>query len=597
MSRPALTLSVLVLCCAAVAVPTRSRGQEVQLPLDRYEDLLQRAHPEPEPEPEPPVPVAFEAARLSIEVGADDPHDDPRAGAHRGARLVQVLHLFVSGDDWQTLELPSAGSILEADLGDLEGFLDAGDTLRLRIRGAGRHRIRLVAAVAVEPDRTVTRDTRRLSVPLPAAAMVSGSLSVPTEIEEVEADGGAIFTREANGWRFSATPGGTLSLTLLGSATAPSRDGRPLRYEATSTNALRVTRTRSYLDSWIRARVLEGRIETLSVPLPRGWDLVAVDASPAATWETEDTRLGIEPLQPVERELLVHVRLTGAPESALTVPLLELEGSARSRFFSKVHVEGDGLARLEDPASASYLGEPPEDLPRAFLDAPGTLMRVSSALRTPRWRIDWSEGAEVLAVEIRRLLVDVLVGENGDAFYQLWLEARSSGGLRLSLTPPPGFRVVVGGRDGTSLIPAAAGGDLALPLSSSRDTQVLYLAGLVPLGPPEDDPLRIPLPSLSAPAQRVEVRVLLPGNRRYELADATRQGIVSPPPKTEVVVSESNLSTQVSRVLSVRSRLGERLLVAPPGFATVEAVWSALSSELSPLVLEVDDRKSRKEWF
>jgi hypothetical protein len=597
MSGRALALSVLVLSLTAGAVPADLRGQEVRLPLDRYEDLLQRAQPEPEPEPPPPVPVAFEAARLSIVVGAAGPDADGHADAHRGARLVQTLELFLSGDEWQTLELPSAGTILEADLGDLEGFLESGRAPRLRVRGSGRHRIRLVTAVPVERDRSVTRDTRRLSFALPAAAVVSGTLTAPPDIEEVKADAGALFTREGDGWSFSAIPGGTLSLTLLGTARAPSREGRPLRYEATSSNTLRVTRTRTYLDGWIQARVLDGRIETLSVPLPRGWDLVAVDTTPAATWKTEGGRLRIEPLQPVERGLLIHVRLTRAPESAVVALFLEPEGSARSRFFSKVHVEGDGLAQLEDPASASYLGEPPKDLPVAFLDAPGSLMRVSSAERPPRWRIDWSERAEVLAVEVRRLLVDVLVGETGQAFYQLWLEARSSGVLRLSLTPPPGFRVVVGGRDGSSVIPAADGEDLALPLSSSRETQVLYLAGLVSLGPPENDPFRVPLPSLSAPAQRVEVRVLLPGDHRYELSDATRQGIVSPPPRTEVVVSKSNLSTQVSRIVSVPGSLGERLVPAPPGFAIVQAVWSALSSELSPLVLEIDDRKIRKEWF
>lgn len=592
-----LVAAVLLAALGAVAGPTQLWGQEVRLPLERYEDLLQRAHPEPEPKPETPVGVAFEAARLSLEVGAGGTEEDRGAGADEGARLVQTFHLLLSGDGWQTLELPAVGTFLEADLGDLEGFLEAGDVPKLRLRGSGRHRIRLVAAVPVERDRSVTRDTRRLSFPLPAAAVVSGRLTAPDGIEEVDADAGALFTREQSGWSFSAVPGGTLSLTLLGSARAPSRDGRPLRYEATSANSLRITRTRSHLDGWIQARVLDGRIETLSVPLPRGWDLVAVDTTPATTWQTVDHRLVVEALQPLEDRLLVHVTLTGAADSAPASVLLVPEGSARTRFFSKVHVEGDGLAQLEDPASASYLGEPPEDLPDGFLAAAGSLMRVSSAEQPPRWRIEWSEGAEVLAADVRRLLLDVLVGDDGRAFYQLWLETRSSGSPRLTLTPPPGLQVLVAGRDGTSLVPAAAGRALALPLSSSRDTQVLYLAGLLPLTLPENGPLQIPLPSLSAPARQVEVRALLPGDRRYELTDATRQGFVAPPPQTAVVVSESNLATQVARSLGVRGGLGDRLAPAPPGFVTVQAVWSALSPELSPLRLEVDDRKIRKEWF
>lgn len=601
----ALVPAVLLLALGTLTVPTHLWGQEVLLPLDRYEALLQRADPEPTPKPDPPVAVAFEEARLLLEVGGtglDEGTDDRggrRAGIHaeEGARLVQTFHLFLFGDGWQTLELPAAGTLLDADLGDLEGFLESGDAPRLRLRGSGRHRVRLVTAVPVERDRSVTRDTRRLSFPLPAAAVVSGHLASAPGLQEVEADSGVLLTRESDGWSFSAQPGGTLSLTLLGSAKAPSRDGRPLRYEATSASVLRVTRTRSHLDVWIQAHVLDGRLESLPIPLPRGWDLVAADASPAATWETVDGRLVFEPLQPVEDRLQVQVTLTGAADSAPSSLLPTPEGSVRTRFFTKLHVQGDGLARLEDPASGSYLGKPPEDLAADFLAAPGSLLRVASPQRPPRWRIEWSEGAEVLAADVRRLLVDVLAGENGEVFYQLWLETRSSGSPRLTLTPPAGFRVLVGGRDGSSLVPAAAGTDLALPLSSSRDLQVLYLAGLLPLTLPEKGPLQIPLPSLSAPARQVEVRVLLPGDRRYELADVTRRGYVSPPPQTVAVVSQSNLATQVARSVGVRDGLGERLVPAPPGFVAVQAVWSALSPELSPLRLEVDDQKIRKEWF
>lgn len=590
------SLAVVLLWVAGLA-GSSLLAQEVHLPLGDYENLRHRAFPRPEPEPEPPVPIAFEAVRLAIELDGD-----PEAGA----RVVQTLDVSLFGEGWQTLELPAGGTFLESDLGTLEGFLesegDSGERAKLRLRGSGRHTIRLVAAYPVERDRTVTRETRHLSLYLPDAAVVSGTLTAPPEIEEVEADDETLVHRNvaspgAREWSFLAEPGGTLELTLLGSAQAPTRDGRPLRYEATSSNLLSVSRVSSHLETWIQARVLDGRIEAFEVPLPEGWSLVATEAVPPATWKEVDGKLLVEPIQPAEARLDLHLQLTGPARDVLESLLIEPVGASRTRFFTKVHVDGDGLANLEDAGSGSYLGEPPEDLPPGFATSSGALLRVTSKEQPPRWQVEWSEGAEVLAADVQRLLVDVLVGTDGEAFYQLWLEARSSGSPRLDLAPPPGFRAIVGGRDGTSLVPASAGGALALPLSSSSESQVLYLAGLAPLVVPDNDPVSIPLPSLSAPVRRVEVRILLPGDRRYELADPTRAGRVAPPPRTEVVVPQSNLSSQVAGYLTFQSGLGDRLAPSPPGFVTVEAVWNALSPELAPLVLEVDDRKVRKEWF
>jgi hypothetical protein len=194
----------------------------------------------------------------------------------------------------------------------------------------------------------------------------------------------------------------------------------------------------------------------------------------------------------------------------------------------------------------------------------------------------------------------VLVGDEGRAFYQMWLETRSSGSPRLTLRPPPGFEVTVGGRDGVPLTPGtvrAAGSTLALPLSASQEVQVLYLAGFLPLELPEDGRFQIPLPQLSAPARQVEVRVLLPGDREVELSDPTRYGGVGPPPRTETPVPRTNLSNQVAGYLAIRTGIRDFLTPTPPGFRKIEAVWSALSPDLAPLELQVDDRRSRKEWF
>ena len=152
--------------------------------------------------------------------------------------------------------------------------------------------------------------------------------------------------------------------------------------------------------------------------------------------------------------------------------------------------------------------------------------------------------------------------------------------------------------------PGASGNGLAVPLSSGEGSQVIHLAGLLPVQLPKGKgEISLPLPALSAPAARVEVRLILPGGREYSLAEASRAGSVGLPPghaarsaRRDEVLSANMIAKQVLSLPTVAAT-SSSLFPHPPGFCRLQAVWSALSPTPGPLAIRVENDKEDLEWF
>ena len=591
-------------------------GAQVTLPLAQFEALRARAHPEPTAAVPPPAPVAFESAEVEIAAGRDS------------ARIVQTLTLTVYADGWQQVPLGEAGSFVAARFGSLDGRVEVDDDgWALQVRGRGRHTVVLESAVPLQRDDSATRPTWQLGLHLPPAAVVTGRVTslpglaqvagrpaaAPDEVDEVELQGAGLVWREEAAWSFVAAPSAAPAIFVLrGRRTLPERAQLPLRFEATSATATSLSRTQLRVHGWVGVRVAQGRLPEVRLPLPAGLEVVAV-AGPVAGWSVVEGQLVITPLAPVEDALAVEVTLAGRPPAAgseLASPLLVPAGSRRTVLLAKAAVQGDGLLTLADPAAvrAALPGEEAA-LPEALRRAPGTLFAVLDAARPPRWEAEWAEGAEVLAAQVDRLWVDVAAGESGRASYQLWAEVRNRGAQQLAVRLPAGFELVAGSRDGEPIAAGAAaagaggGPAVAVPLASSERAQVIHLRGLLPLAVPSSGELAVPLPALSAPAARVEVRLVLPGERRYTLADATRARTVGPPPGTDEraarlleVLSSNNIAQQVLAAPRAPAS-APGLFDRPPGFAAVEASWSALSADPAPLAVHIEHDKEASPWF
>ena len=593
-------LSRLTPFAILLALPPAAFTQQVTLPLSRYEELRARANPSPGDPAPPPAPFALELADVSIQAGGTS------------ARLVQDLRLTLYIDRWQTIPIGGMGSVIAADLGGLEGRVEVKENRwSLQVKGRGAHRVRLESVVPVVRDETATRPTWRFSLWVPPAAVVRGRIEAPPGVEEVEVGGPGLARRAADGkgWSFVAAPDVTVAVSLSGKATLPERARLPLRFEATSATATALSRTRLEVRGWVEARVAQGRLEELSLPVPAGFEVVGVKG-PIAGWNVVDRKVVVTPFAPVESSLAVELELTGEPRDAFATPLLTPDGSARTSYLVKAALRGDGLLNLADAGSA----RPPDEreagrLPDSLRAAEGRLVAVLDPARPPRWEAVWAERTEVLAAQVDRLLVDVAVGESGRASYQLWAEVRNRGAQQLALTLPAGFELVAGERDGVTIEAGAAGpAGLAVPLLAGETPQVVHIAGVMPLPlPAGNGELQVPLPALSAPAARVEVRVVLPGGRSYALADPTRAGGVSPPAGTV----ERRLTNTISQQMSFYVGPGSRDAIwtaskpltpwtffgQPPGYSRIEAAWSALSATPAPLAVRVESGKERVEWF
>jgi hypothetical protein len=574
-----------------------AQAQQVTLPLEKYEELRARAKPAAGQPATAPAPYALELAEYAVKVGPES------------ARVVQTLRLTLYDDKWQTVPLGDAGSFISADFKGSEGRVEAsGDAakgLEMHVRGRGRREVRLESAVPVTRDDKATRPTWRFALRFPAAAVVRGRIEAPPAVEELDPEGSGLVrpASPGDGWTFVALPGTEVRWTLSGKATVPRRAQLPLRFEATSATATSLSRTRLQVLGWIEARVAQGRLEALRVPVPAGLEVADV-RGPSAGWKVEAGTLVVTPLAPVEDSWAVEIDLTGAPRERFPTPLLIPQGSARTLLLAKASLKGDGLLSLTDPGAARA----PEEreaarLPDGLKAVDGRLFAVADAARPPRWEAAWAERTEVLAAQVDRLLVDVAIGEAGKASYQLWAQVRNRGAQQLTLTLPAGFELAAGSRDGTLVVPGAAGGALAIPLLTQEAQQIVHLEGVVPLALPKGNgSFSVTLPALSAPAAQVEVRLVLPGNRSYELAEKARAGTVAPPPGTVARKPVSDLSRQAN--VQINSYQGPvapagapSFFPIPPGFSVMQAAWSALSATPPPLAVHAETEKEKREWF
>src|SRR5436190_5304685 len=330
--RAGFLIAVAVLLCTAGFA-------QVTLPLERYEDLRSRARPDTEAVAASGAPWAAEDVELEVTAGESS------------ARVVTTWNLVVFSDAWQTIAFEPTGSIVSADFGGAEGRVDSSAGFALRVRGPGRHALRLESVVPITRDQAATRPTWRFPLRVPLAAAARGRLTTGAGVEEASLAGAGWMERAANGWQFLARPGTAVVVTLAGKATAPERAGLPLRFESRSVTTATVSRTQLKLRSWIDVSVLQGRLEELRVPLPAGFEVSSVDGT-VAGWKTADGVLVLTPFAPLEGGWTVTVDLQGAARDAFASPVLVPSGAVRAAMFVSTEVKGDGLFAIANPGSA-----------------------------------------------------------------------------------------------------------------------------------------------------------------------------------------------------------------------------------------------------
>jgi hypothetical protein len=584
MSSPRLTAILLLASAGALG------AQEVTLPLDRYDDLRQRARPVPVATPAPPAAHALEAAQIEIVAGKET------------ARVTQRLTLSLFASGWQEIALPGAGSLTAAELGSLEGRVKSDGQLTLVARGQGRHVVVLTSVVALTEDATAARVTRTLSLPLPPTAAVSGTITTSDEqIQEIAIAANGL-TRGATSARrveFVGASGATLVARFLGPGRTVDRAKMPLKFTAVAATLTEVSRTRTKVTGWITANVLSGQLDKLKVDLPSNLEVAAVHPKEVG-WDLEGGRLVVTPLASVEKSLTLTVELTGASQAAFASPLLVPAAATQVTLMSAVRAADDGYPTMADPAGARR-AEPDDEarLTEEAREAGVPFFVVRDRQRAPRWVLEWPEKSKSLAAQVDRLRVNAILGETGRAAYECWAVVRSSGTTEIALKPPPGFEMLRVERDGIEVQPGASDGGLVVPLAAGSETQLVHVAGLLgDLALPEKGELALALPGASAPIASVEVQVSLPADRQYELAQQERRSGLGPEP-----VARSGNKGQGGVLAMLAPRSAARATREPAPFeagaasTTVQAAWSAMTQQPAPLVIRVKPRRQKERWF
>lgn len=576
---------------------------QVKLSLEDFQKLRQRAQPPELVLPPPPAPFAFELAELDLVVG------------EVSARLDQTLTLTLFADGWQRIPLGRSGSFTGADWRGLEGRVETQDQgAFLVVRGRGQHTLSLQSVVELRKDESSTRPAWSFELSPPPAAVIRGNLRTSAAVEEVQlsaSQDGPTAALRAIGprhWSFVDyfTPERRWTFGLYGRRILPEKAQLPLRYEARVLTQVVVSRTQLSVEGQVSVLVAQGRQTELLLALPSELETVGVDG-PVAGWEVLGTgaerRLKVVPLEPVEKSLDIKIRLRGRNAESFVSPLLIPDGSRRTTYLSKATLQGDGLLDLVDAASAraSTLAER-ELVGQA---AERRLLAIADPLLPPRWQVVWAEGTDVLAAQVDRLLVDAALGPSGQAAYQVWAVIRNRGALTFELSLPPGFQLIDAARDGQMVAPGeTARGAYSVPLASGDEPQVIHLRGVLPLALPiKSGELQVPMPQLSAPAAKVEARLVLPGAHSFGLADPSRAAAIALPPDSQargarrLEATRANVIAQQVVAFLDAPTSGSGFFVAPSGYQTMTAAWSALSATPAPLAIKVTLGSEVASWF
>ena len=521
--RRTLPLLALVVTSLVEAQEAPPRGWVV-LSLDEYRALREKAEP-PEPAPARP-PVDATVTRVDYDLRLDG------SSAVGEARL----HLDVFGEGYVAVGIPDGlligGARLDGRpvaLVELPSVPGGGPIVvkaarrQVLLSKTGPQQLVLDVVLPVGAQ----AGSELLALP-PAPGVISRlTLVVPrTGVEPGVGDGLLVEAAEAAGQTrlVAATrPGGTLTLSWR-RRREDTRAAQPLRYRGSVTALVGLGEDVAQVQAEVRVNVLQGQASQLQVALPPGLLVNDVSGSLVADWQSQDGRLEVRLLEPLEGEgaftLAAEQRV--AREGRLAVPLLRLPEAERETGGVAVEVAGAG--EIERPAPRGLDGADPADLggPVSGRDAP--------SLMAFRYRPQAGQAPRSLEVEVRRYTPEevqvatvsearhrVLLSEQGRRLVQSRWAVRNNQERFLAVTLPQGATLWSAAVAGRAVRPGQdPRGLLLLPLPKGRPgdeaptsaVEVVYLENGPAFAP--QGRVSLKLPAASLPVQRTGVELRYP---------------------------------------------------------------------------------------
>ena len=528
----------------------------------------------------------------------------------------QTLDLGIWEEGWLEIPWHGIGTLVDVQWGDLEGFVEAsGNQVKLRVRGVGRHQLEIRSVDRLSELGEGSRVGHFLSFKRPQSALVTAELRLEDPSREpmfengerVEPSQGLLEAQDQGQgiYRWWIGGGSWLKLRLMEARRTPESESMPLRLQHELWTVIEASRTRVSVSTTVYSILSQGRVPSTEWKVPEGFEVLSVEGRHSG-WDVQAGMLTVHPPDDPSKAEFFVVRMLGSATDRLTAPLLSPRTGEMNRHVLLANAKGDGLLELENAESLRFAGEADLRGAPSLKLSSGRALVLKDPENLPVWTVEWADSAQVLATQIDRLLVDVMVGDSGRAAYQLWVELRNQGGRLLTLEPPAGFRWAKASRDGSPMVPGMGGQDgaLAVSLESTERKRQLYFSGFVDLRlPSEGGVFNLPVPKFSAPVAKVEARVILPPGNSYRLAEPTRAGSVTKPSSSTKKggsyqdVLKSNAIAGQLVLYGGGASVSQELWPQPDGFQLIEASWSALSASPQPLRIEVETRKETASWF
>lgn len=446
---------LLLLSALALAPPASADDGKVTLPLDSWQELLDRVDETDDPTLAP-VPV------LQVDRSVEGAF---RRGVFTGT-LVTRISVPPGARDLRVPVLDATASIAAVQLdGRTTSLLPESGSYTVAIDAPGLHTVRIDFFVGREDDRFA----RRLQLALPPAGPTRLAVWVPEVDIEADVSQGAVtaLRSEGAGTRIEGQLDGRggVDVTWKGRT---AQTLVPVKMEAKEYALFTLHEALVRGVAQIDATVLEGETDRVVLQLPADVEIVDVQGDAVLQWQTEAGQLVVLLRYLVTDDATLRVQFQYPVDLDRPVELRLPVPTAGVAFSGAIGVQGPAglVAEVKSSEHAETLRDLPSEL--AALTAQPLLLGFEFR-ESPTVTLGVTRQAEV---ELTTTIVDSLEAatvliEDGAEITKVQLRVRNNSRQYLSARLPEGAVLTHARIDGRPVRPAESGDALLFPLVQS----------------------------------------------------------------------------------------------------------------------------------
>jgi hypothetical protein len=511
-----------MVCAAAVMqaqnTPVPEAGN-VTLPLEEYNELVQRSEQLPKPIPAPPVPYVLKVVQMDLQVngesvsGAVSIEGEVLAKRDREVPLISGMVVREATQPGRELPVQQRGGTLSALLPGASPFVVSLD---------------VAVPLTIEPGRA------SFNLPAPQASAVRVTLSIPGDQTQVNLSPGLITGRSSHDGRTvieaALVPGQAASIWWASRLSAPQGPvaAKEVRFLSDMKTLISVGEGELTVAALAEITVVQGQPSQFTIRAPEGYELTGAAGSTLASSETPK---GSIVLNVTDSALRTHQFLISLARSNMTaaaeVPLISFEGTQRET--GEVLVEGDGAMEL----TASERGvlrrmDLKETSPFLRSMARGTLHTAFRYQKkpgeTPTVALEWVRfpNSKMLAAVAQQAVVTTLVTSEGRSLTEVKLTLKNQSQPFLKVDLQAGASILSAEVAGEKVKPVQGSDGSRVPLlrpgfhpSDAYTVSFVFLHAGAPFA--KKGGAELALPKMDLPIARVEWEVFLP--QQYRVAD------------------------------------------------------------------------------